>query len=122
MKEAFPDDGTDASVTNPEITKELTELRESRPTPVARRWRPKTAKKEEPVERSKSAHVLHRVRLPDDSWVMERSSSRLEEERRKAVEELQEVKRVRTMSSESQQSALSKVEDNIKVKISQENQ
>merc|ERR1711971_791265 len=78
-----------------DISRELDEIRDSRPTPIAKRWRPAQQNRESAAARSQSAHSLRRTRLPDDAWVVERSASRLEEERLKAVQELEEVKRAR---------------------------
>merc|ERR1711971_99552 len=78
-----------------DISRELDEIRDSRPTPIAKRWRPAQQNRESVAARSQSAHSLRRTRLPDDAWVVERSASRLEEERLKAVQELEEVKRAR---------------------------
>merc|ERR1712126_338741 len=75
-----------------EIEQELSSIRDTRPTPVTKRW--KHAKKETPPVRSKSAHVLNRARLPDNSWVLEKNQS-VEEERRKTTMELEMVKRAR---------------------------
>merc|ERR1719402_81673 len=90
---------------NQEIAKELNEIRDTRPTPIAKRWRPQQEGKTTSLQvvqpqRSRSAHSLTRVRLPDDCWVMERSASRLEEERQKAVQELEEVKLARLQTLE----------------------
>jgi len=76
-----------------EVEKELNEIRESRPTPLTKRWKPKPYQK--PAERSQSAHVPHRATLSDNSWVLEKSESRMEEERKKALDELEFVKKVR---------------------------
>ena len=68
-----------------EVEKELNEIREARPTPLAKRWKPKQYQKVDmtksvmlasnfhlqPTERSKSAHVLLGVKLADDSSVVE---------------------------------------------------
>merc|ERR1711971_887675 len=78
-----------------DISRELDEIRDSRPTPIAKRWRPAQQNRESVAARSQSAHSLRRTRLPDDAWVVERSASRLGEERLKAVQELEEVKRAR---------------------------
>merc|ERR1711971_1438591 len=78
-----------------DISRELDEIRDSRPTPIAKRWRPAQQNRESVAARSQSAHSLRRTRLPDDAWVVERSASRLDEERLKAVQELEEVKRAR---------------------------
>merc|ERR1711971_1386925 len=78
-----------------DISRELDEIRDSRPTPIAKRWRPAQQNRESAAARSQFAHSLRRTRLPDDAWVVERSASRLEEERLKAVQELEEVKRAR---------------------------
>merc|ERR1711971_42776 len=78
-----------------DISRELDEIRDSRPTPIAKRWRPAQQNRESAAARSQSAHSLRRTRLPDDAWVVERSASRLDEERLKAVQELEEVKRAR---------------------------
>ena len=75
-----------------EVEKELNEIREARPTPLSKRWKPKQYQKSLPAERSKSAHVLQRAKLSDDSWVLEKSESRMEEERNKALQELGFVK------------------------------
>ena len=97
-----------------EVEKELNEIREARPTPLAKRWKPKQYQKankmiyiysipnynSSPPERSKSAHVLQRAKLADNSWVVEKSESRMEEERRKAMQELEFVKKVRMESLE----------------------
>ena len=74
-----------------EVERELDEVRESRATPLNKRWRPA----EKMAERSKSAHPIGRLNLPDDCWVLERPSSRLEEEREKIVLELETVKQAR---------------------------
>jgi len=158
VEEVFNNDAIEEKKSNPEITKELSDLRENRPTTIAKRWRPKLDAKGQTDERSRSAHALQRIKLPDDCWVMERSASRLEEERQKAVQELEqvkkaraetleimereelerpssraeietraqslreleEVKRARAVSSGDQQETISRVEDNIKVKLSHE--
>ena len=97
-----------------EVEKELNEIREARPTPLAKRWKPKQYQKVDmtisvmlafnfhlqPTERSKSAHVLQRVKLADNSWVVEKSESRMEDERRKTMQELELVKKVRMESLE----------------------
>eukprot|EP00092_Neocalanus_flemingeri_P013335 GFUD01014378.1.p1 GENE.GFUD01014378.1~~GFUD01014378.1.p1 ORF type:complete len:817 (+),score=323.29 GFUD01014378.1:158-2608(+) len=88
----------DTEDTKMEVEKELNEIREARPTPLSKRWKPKQYQK--PAERSKSAHVLQRVKLEDNSWVVEKSESRLEEERRKALQELEFVKKARMESLE----------------------
>jgi len=83
-----------------EVEKELNEIRESRPTPLTKRWKPKQYQKSQPAERSKSAHVLQRAKLSDNSWVLEKSESRMEEERKKALHELEFVKKARMESLE----------------------
>merc|ERR1712083_1116431 len=75
-----------------EIKDELNDIRELRPTPVTKRWNPTQESK---GPQSQSAHTMMRTRLPDSSWVVERSASRLEEERQKALQELEEVKKAR---------------------------
>merc|ERR1711915_915378 len=69
-----------------EVQKELNEIRDARPTPVIKRWKPKVYEKAK--ERSVSEHVLQRCKMPDNSWVREKSESYLNEEKRKALEEL----------------------------------
>ena len=83
-----------------QVEKELNEIRESRPTPLTKRWKPKQYQKSQPAERSKSAHVLQRAKLSDNSWVLEKSESRMEEERKKALHELEFVKKARMESLE----------------------
>ena len=75
-----------------EVEKELDEVRESRATPLTKRWNPA----EKMAERSQSAHPIGRLRLADDCWVVERPASRLEEERERRVQELETVKQART--------------------------
>jgi len=79
-----------------EVQKELNEIRDARPTPVIKRWKPKVYEKAK--ERSVSEHVLQRCKMPDNSWVREKSESYLNEEKRKALEELEFVKRSRLES------------------------
>jgi len=79
-----------------EVQKELSEIREARPTPVIKRWKPKVYEKAK--ERSVSEHVLQRCKMPDNSWVREKSESYLNEEKKKALEELEFVKRSRLES------------------------
>merc|ERR1719445_3028013 len=47
---------------------------------------------------SKSAHVPHRATLSDSSWVLEKSESRMEDERKKALDELEFIKKMRLES------------------------
>ena len=75
-----------------EVERELDEVRESRATPLTKRWNPA----EKMAERSQSAHPIGRLKLPDDCWVVERPSSRLEEEKEKIVHELETVKQARS--------------------------
>merc|ERR1711915_825514 len=79
-----------------EVQKELNEIRDARPTPVIKRRKPKVYEKAK--ERSVSEHVLQRCKMPDNSWVREKSESYLNEEKRKALEELEFVKRSRLES------------------------
>merc|ERR1719483_318982 len=83
----------DSELAKISVEKELNEIRESRPTPLAKRWKPKQYQKSS--ERSQSAHPLQRAKLPDNSWVVEKSESRLEEEKKKALNELELVKKAR---------------------------
>jgi len=86
-------------IKNKEVDAELNEIRDSRPTPVTKRWRhERKVDKESRAVRSRSAHVLKKA---DDSWVLDESSkTRLEEEKRKAQMELELVKRVRLQAEE----------------------
>jgi len=95
LNQVFGQENKSLSGSNQDISRELEEIRDSRPTPVTKRWRPAQQNRESAAARSQSAHSLRRTRLPDDAWVVERSASRLEEERLKAVQELEEVKRAR---------------------------
>jgi len=92
ISEVFKGDSTDSSDIKSNINAELKTIRDSRPTPVTKRW--KHGNKDEKQVRSKSAHVLQRARLPDDSWVLEKSE-RGDEERRRAAMELEMVRRAR---------------------------
>jgi len=86
-------------IKNKEVDAELNEIRDSRPTPVTKRWRhERKVDKEARAVRSRSAHVLKKA---DDSWVLDESSkARLEEEKRKAQMELELVKRARLQAEE----------------------
>jgi len=95
VSQVFNNENKSVTGSNQDISKELEEIRDSRPTPVTKRWRPPQQTRETGAARSQSAHSLRRTRLPDDAWVVERSASRLEEERLKAVQELEEVKKAR---------------------------
>jgi len=88
----FQGQAEEQTTSKQEIEKELSSIRDTRPTPVTKRW--KHAKKETPPVRSRSAHVLQRARLPDSSWVLEKNQS-VEEEKRKTVMELEMVARAR---------------------------
>jgi len=82
-----------SAVHKSEVAAELSTIRDARPTPVTKRWKHAQKKDDLPV-RSKSAHALHRSRLPDDSWVLEKSHG-VEEEKRRAAMELEMVRRAR---------------------------
>merc|ERR1711892_1537556 len=93
IEKVYPNTSRDEEViAKVEVEKELDELRISRP---------KRFHKIGQEERSASAHALQRVKLPDDSWVVEKSESRIAEERRKAIEELELVKQARLETLEA---------------------
>jgi len=97
MNDLFCNDSKSSIQNNKkEVEKELDEIREARPTPLVKRWNPKPYKK--PSERSQSAHVPHRATLSDSSWVLEKSESRMEDERKKALDELEFIKKMRLES------------------------
>merc|ERR1719187_1702261 len=93
IEKVFPSKAQDEDVDiKNELEKELDEVRSSRPSRFQ-----KIGKE----QRSSSAHVLHRTKLADDAWVVEKSESRIEEERRKAIEELELVKKSRLETLET---------------------
>ena len=74
------------------IQQELQEISTSRVTPMSKRWKPQ----DKVVQRSKSAHPIGRINLPDNCWVLERPSSQnMEEEKEKIILELETVKQAR---------------------------
>merc|ERR1712223_357315 len=74
VNQVFNNENKSVTGSNQDISKELEEIRDSRPTPVTKRWRPPQQTRENPAARSQSAHSLRRTRLPDDAWVVERST------------------------------------------------
>jgi len=93
LDKVFPNQSKEEDAyTKMEVEKELDELRLSRPKRFQRIGK---------EERSSSAHVLQRVKLPDDSWVVEKSESRIKEERKRAIEELELVKQARMETLEA---------------------
>merc|ERR1711892_1156896 len=93
IEKVFPSQPKEEDIhTKFEVEKELDEVRMSRP---------KRFQKIVKEQRSSSAHVLQRVKLADDSWVAEKSESRIAEERRKAIKELELVKQARLQSLEA---------------------
>merc|ERR1711892_918975 len=93
IEKVFPSQPKEEDInTKIEEEKELDEVRMSRP---------KRFQKIVKEQRSSSAHVLQRVKLADDSWVAEKSESRIAEERRKAIKELELVKQARLQSLEA---------------------
>merc|ERR1719450_1463283 len=99
-----------------ELEKELDEVRSSRPSRFQ-----KIGKE----QRSSSAHVLHRTKLPDDAWVVEKSESRIAEEKRKAVEELELVKKSRletleTLENMEIERPSSRMEDQVRLEAMKE--
>merc|ERR1711892_523135 len=93
IEKVFPSQPKEEDInTKIEVEKELDEVRMSRP---------KRFQKIVKEQRSSSAHVLQRVKLADDSWVAEKSESRIAEERRKAIKELELVKQARLQSLEA---------------------
>merc|ERR1712106_1169685 len=93
IERVFPSQPKEEDIhTKFEVEKELDEVRMSRP---------KRFQKIVKEQRSSSAHVLQRVKLADDSWVAEKSESRIAEERRKAIKELELVKQARLQSLEA---------------------
>ena len=112
IEKVFPITSRDEEViAKVEVEKELDELRISRPKRFHKVWKHKTVQicnsyctvyfQIGQEERSASAHALQRVKLPDDSWVVEKSESRIAEERRKASEELELVKQARLETLEA---------------------
>merc|ERR1719342_43987 len=78
IKNIYPKEARSNTTDSKEnLEEELRQIRDSRTTPLTKRWKPKQYKQ----ERSKSAHVLQRAKLPDDSWLKEKSNTRLEEDR-----------------------------------------
>lgn len=72
-------------------------MRTSRATPINKRWQPGN----KVVQRSKSAHPIGRIKVSDDSWVLERPSSLLlEEEKEKRLRELESLKIARSEQAE----------------------
>merc|ERR1712128_375359 len=93
IEKVFPSQPKEEDIhTKFEVEKELDEVRMSRP---------KRFQKIVKEQRSSSAHVLQRVKLADDSWVAEKSESRIAEERKKAIKELGLVKQARLQSLEA---------------------
>merc|ERR1712223_176080 len=74
VNQVFSNENKSVTGSNQDISKELEEIRDSRPTPVTKRWRPPQQTRENGAARSQSAHSLRRTRLPDDAWVVERST------------------------------------------------
>merc|ERR1712130_899142 len=72
LNQVFGQENKSLTGSNQDISKELEEIRDSRPTPVTKRWRPSQQQnRESAAARSQSAHSLRRTRLPDDAWVVE---------------------------------------------------
>jgi len=117
IEKVFPTKAQDEDVDiKKELEKELDEVRSSRPSRFQ-----KIGKE----QRSSSAHVLHRTKLADDAWVVEKSESRIAEERRKAVEELELVKKSRletleTLENMEIERPSSRMEDQVRLEAMKE--
>jgi len=97
IKNIYPKEAMSNTTDSKEnLEEELRQIRDSRTTPLTKRWKPKQYKQ----ERSKSAHVLQRAKLPDDSWLKEKSNTRLEEDRMNVREEIELIKKSRIKTLE----------------------
>jgi len=92
IKIDFTLNGENSMLDRENIQEELDNVKSSRETPLNKRWKPE----EKVIQRSRSAHPIGRLKLPDNCWVIESSSyNNLEEEKERRKNELDSMKQAR---------------------------
>jgi hypothetical protein len=91
---------------------EIGQIRESRPTPLVKRWKPTV---QEPVERSKSVSGIPRAKLRDNDWNVNDKSISLEEETR--MKTAQEIEQIRKERAEAMETDLCNISENKEMQL-----